>query len=364
MLQSWADAAGGYMSSSAKNLAIRVPAESIKSQQAAVDELDKIWDAIIPFQPLLVKELAEQTAIANTLKPNSDEPAKDETSDTESDTLTVVPKESKAQESNSDDAELEKDSNASERSLQIADDQLPQLTKDQERALRKTRMLAPKAEMELQQLDAAPAPEQQVEPERQGNAGATEQQPGTPKQVDPEQVKAGLRKAIELAPKAVSEMESALESLNQKELNKAWVAAEEARSILEEILQAQPKNEQQQQDEQQQDQNKDQQQDQQKQNEDQKDRSKDNKSNDKKDDKQDEQKKDEQKKDADKQNKDEKQSDEKKSPQEQSQTKQQVSQERMAEALRKVRERQKEKQERDREIRAQILGRAPVDKDW
>jgi Ca-activated chloride channel homolog len=354
MLQSWADAAGGHMSNSSKNLALRVPDESIKSQQAAVDELDKIWDAIIPFHPLLAKELAEQTTIASTLKPNSEVPAAQAAATSEDDALTVVPK-----EPNAEGSEDKEGTKLAEPPLQIADDQLPQLTKDQERTLRKARMLAPKAEMELQQLEATQAPEKPATPDKPDATDPAAQAPATPQQIDPEQVKAGLRKAIELAPKAVNEMETALESLNQKHLKKASIAAEEARRILEEIQQAQPKNEQQQPDEQQQDQNKDQnkQQDQQKQNEEQKDPSKENKSDDKKDD---------QKKDNDKQSKsdDEKKPDEKKSPQEQNQTKQQVSQERIAEALRKVRERQKEKQERDRQIRAQILGRAPVEKDW
>ena len=93
MLQSWADAAGGHMSSSSKNLALRVPVESTKSQQAAVDELDKIWDAIIPFRPLLAKELADQTAIASELKPNSELSSNDESANTENNAVTVVPKE-------------------------------------------------------------------------------------------------------------------------------------------------------------------------------------------------------------------------------------------------------------------------------
>ena len=36
----------------------------------------------------------------------------------------------------------------------------------------------------------------------------------------------------------------------------------------------------------------------------------------------------------------------------------------MEDALRKVRERQQEKRERDRKLKGQFLGRVPVDKDW
>lgn len=345
MLQSWADAASGHMSSSSKNLALRIPAESMKSQQAAVDELDKIWDAIVPFHPLLAKELAEQTAIAGSMKPKAEKPENAETAGAKDNPVTVVPKEEP-----SDDVQVNETSKQPAQPLQIADDQLPQLKKDQERTLRKTRLLAPKAEMELQQLESTPQPQDAAEPTA---PDTTAQEATAPKKIDPEQIKAGLRKAIELAPKAVTEMESALESLNQKDLQKASLAAEEARRILEEIQQAQPKDEQKQ-DEQKQDQQNEQkkQQEDQKKNEDQKDPSKENKSEDQKnEDKQDK-------------SKDENQSDEKKSPQQQNENKQQLSKERLAEALRKVRERQQEKQERDRQIRAQILGRAPVDKDW
>ncbi len=341
MLQSWAEAAGGHMFSSSSSLAKRVPAESSSSQQAAVDELDKIWDAIIPFHPLLAKELSEQTAIARALKTDSGG-TETEPKDAADDTEKVIPKEDEP----ADDSLFEEPKKQTQ-VLQIADDQLPQLKKDQERTLRKARMLAPKAEMELQQLEANPPPEQPAAPD------PATPEANAPKQVDPEEVKAGLRTAIALAPKAVTEMESALESLNQKDLPKAAVATEEARRILEEIQQAQPKNEQKQ-DEQQQDQNK--QQDEQKQNDEKKDPSKEKKDEEKKKDEQ----KNEEKKD---QSNDEKKSDEKK-PQEQSQSKPQVSKERMAEALRKVRERQQEKQDHDRQIRAQILGRATVDKDW
>ena len=36
-------------------------------QQSAIDELDKIWDAVIPFHPLLARDLADQTQIAQSL---------------------------------------------------------------------------------------------------------------------------------------------------------------------------------------------------------------------------------------------------------------------------------------------------------
>ena len=65
------------------------------------------------------------------------------------------------------------------------------------------------------------------------------------KPVDPKEMKAGYQKAIELAPKAVEQMERAVKSLKQKDPPAAYPPAEEARKILEEIQKAQPKQDQQ-----------------------------------------------------------------------------------------------------------------------
>ncbi len=50
--------------------------------------------------------------------------------------------------------------------------------------------------------------------------------------------------------------------------------------------------------------------------------------------------------------------------QDQKQPQPQVSRDRIEEALRKVRERQQEKRERDRKMKARVFGRVPVEKDW
>ena len=60
----------------------------------------------------------------------------------------------------------------------------------------------------------------------------------------PQQIKAGYQKAIELAPRAVEQMEQAVKSLKQKDPQAAYQPAEEARKILEEIQKAQPKQDQ------------------------------------------------------------------------------------------------------------------------
>ena len=67
--QGWATAAGDKMASAARNLDGRQAAPAAADQQAAIDELEKIWDAVIPFHALLARDLADQTKIAGSLAP-------------------------------------------------------------------------------------------------------------------------------------------------------------------------------------------------------------------------------------------------------------------------------------------------------
>ena len=67
-LQSWADAAGEKMGSASRHLDCDRRLRDA-DQQAAIEELDKIWDAVIPFHPLLARDLADQTKIAQALTP-------------------------------------------------------------------------------------------------------------------------------------------------------------------------------------------------------------------------------------------------------------------------------------------------------
>ena len=57
------------MSSAARHLDGRQAEPAAADQQAAIDELEKIWDAVIPFHPLLARDLADQTKIAQSLAP-------------------------------------------------------------------------------------------------------------------------------------------------------------------------------------------------------------------------------------------------------------------------------------------------------
>lgn len=337
LLREWADAAAKKMSSAVGRLDAKDPKSAAIEQQSAVDELEKIWEAVIPFNPLLSRLLADQTSIAGALGTNSAETTTDE-----SETKPLSPdKDDELISPGAPPAKLPSEK------LEFADDDLHQIQESQQQTLKRTRLLAPKAEMELQRLETTPAPE----------ATGSDKKPGakddvsSPQAVDPEQAKEGFRKAIELAPKAVEQMEAAEDALRQKNRPVAGQHAEEARKILEQIQQAQPKNDQKQ-NQQKQDQKKNDQQQDQKNGDQQK------QDDTKREDKKGEDQKKQDSKDQDKQSKDESQN----AGQQKQQA--QVSKDRMEDALRKVRERQQEKRERDRKMKGLLLGRTPVDKDW
>lgn len=306
-LQDWSEASGKLMKAASEKLQERQPKPAAVAELQATRELERIWESIVPFRPLLQRALADQTSITKTLKPDIT-PAQ-----------VAAPLAPPEKQTITNDATL-------------ADD----VAELQEDTLRRTSLLKLKAESELQQVEqqkAQPAP-----PPQPGPTG----QPGAPQQPDPEKVKEGLKKAIELAPKAVEKERIALKFLKQKDFDRAYPDAEEARKILEEISKAQPPDPQQDQ------QNKDQQKkdDQQKQDE---------------KDKKDEQKKDEQNQDKDKQDKDKK--DEKKDEQQKAE-KVPLNKDQLEDILRRVREREKSKMDRDKKQKAILMGPGSVDKDW
>ncbi len=352
LLQGWAKAAGDKMSSAAGHLDGRQATAATADQQAAIDELEKIWDAVIPFHPLLARDLADQTQVAQTLAPappTEQKPAAGDEPSTKKD-----PHQDETKSAPKTPAPAPGVS-----AITSEREDLEPLTETQARTHRRTQLLKLKAEAELARMEKSPPAE--AEP-KGPDPGATtgdpkDAGPAKPKPVDPKLIKAGYQKAIDLAPRAAQQMERTVKSLKQKEPQAAYPPAEEARKILEEIQKAQPK----------QDQQDEKKQDQDKKNEDQK------KQDQKDQQKNDEQKKDQQKKDQqkdDQQKKDQekkKQEDSKKSEQpkqDQKQPQQQVSRDRIEEALRKVRERQQEKRERDRKMNARVIGRVPVEKDW
>ncbi len=339
LLQGWADTAGQKMSAASRQIGVREPDKAVVEQQAAIEELEKIWDAVVPFHPLLAAELVEQTSIAKTLMPPSvdgENPIENSADPTEK--LSIDdPRASK--EENTDRSNTQ-NRVAESSSITIADDDLVKSEESQTRTLKRTRLLAPKAEAELNRLGNEPSSPIAADDDKPHDLDDASQS----QQVDPEQIKAGYRKAIELAPQAVEQMEQTIKALQQKDRLTARQRAEDARRILEEIQQAQPKNNQQQ----------DQQKQDQQQGDDQQQKANEQKSENKE---QDGQKDQPQSKPDDRQSKEDQQEQDPKQQQ-------QVSQDRVEDALRKVRERQQEKRERDRKFKGQFLGRAPVDKDW
>ncbi len=339
------------MRSSAAQLNDRQAESSAADQKSAIDELEKIWDAVIPFHPLLARDLADQSRIAQAIEPT---PSTDTKADSKPGNGATTD-DKKPDGDKSGPAPKSPAPAASAVTLGSEAEDLAPLTDIQERTLSRTQLLKLKAEAELARLEKTPPPDAAPAKDKSNPAANDPKNPAraTPKPIDPKLIKAGYQKAIELAPRAVEQMGQVVKSLKQKNRQSAYPPAEQARKILEEIQKAQPKQDQEDQKKKDEDQQKQDQKDQQK-NEQQK---KDEKKDQKKDDpaKQDQQKKDQEQK---------KQEEPKKSDQQKQPQPQQVSRDRIEEALRKVRERQQEKRERDRTMKARLFGRVPVEKDW
>ncbi len=371
LLEGWATTAGEKMASAAHLLDERQAEGSAGEQLAAINELEKIWEAVIPFAPLLARDLAEQTKIAQALAPTpaspSDASAKPAAPAEKNGSTPATAKEAPSPAPASASAPTQPAAIANER------DDLGPLAEIEERTQRRTQLLKLKAEAELERLEKAPPPAAAAAPPDDKNkpAGAGAAPPGEPappKPVDPKLAKAGYQKAIELSPKAAEQMDKALKALKKKNADTAYPPAEEARKILEEIQKAQPKQEQPEQKKNDQDKKNDEQQKQDQKDEQKNDQQKKDEQTKKDQGKDEQEKKEEQKKEqekGDQQKKDEqKKQDDKGGQAPKDQQQPQVSRDQIEDALRKVRERQQEKRERDRRMKARIIGRAPVEKDW
>ncbi len=348
LLQGWADAAADKMSSAALRLDSRQAGPAVADQQAAIDGLEKIWDAVIPFHPLLARDLLDQTKIAQALAPapaadpksEKDEPAGEKKDPQRADTKPAV----KGPVAGTGHSALGTES-----------EDLAPLKEMQDRTLRRTQLLKLKAEAELARLEKTPPPD----PAQKGqDSSPRKDEPGKaegakPKPVDPKLIRAGYQKAIELAPQASLQMGKAVNSIRQKDTQAAYPPADEARKILEEIQKAQPKPDQPEQKKKDEDQQKKDQKDQEKKDQEKKDEQK-----------KDQQKDDQEKKDQQKKDQEQKKQDEPNKSDQQKRDQKQVSRDRIEEALRKVRERQQEKRERDRRMKVRLSGSVAVEKDW
>jgi hypothetical protein len=370
LLESWADEAGSKMSSAANRLGERQSEPAADEQQSAIDELEKIWEAVIAFHPLLARDLADQTLITRSLEPPGSPEPSSETDDKASPEKESSPTETPPREDENEDRTISTEALDSDdarnkdkppgATLVDNGEHRERLAEVQERTLRRTQLLELKAKAELERLDQAPPTEAGDDQGSDDKNDEDDNPAGHPPQVDPEAIKQGYRKAIELVPQAVEEMQTALKSLRQNDGLSAYPPAEEARKILEEIQKAQPKNQPPQDSNKQDQDKKDQNQENDKQeNKDESDQKEpDQQENDKQND---QPNKDEQKKDKPEKPGDDDQRQKKDEPKAERKP---VSQDRIEEALRQVRERQQEKRERDRKMKARILSRIPVEKDW
>jgi Ca-activated chloride channel family protein len=371
LLRDWAGAAGDKMSSASGHLDGRQAGPAAADQQAAIDELEKIWDAVVPFQALLGRDLADQTKIAGSLAPPpAPAPAAKPGSDGS------VPEKGPHRD-DSKPAVKAPSAGAGPAALGSEKENLAPLSEIQQPTGRRTQLLKLKAEAELARLDKSPPPDagQKAHDAPTGKNEPADGAAAKTKPVDPQQIKAGYQKAIELAPRAVEQMDLAVKSLKRNDAQAAYAPAEEARKVLEEIQKAQPKQDQQDQkkpeeDKKDKDKPKQEQKDQQK-NDPRKDDAQ--KKDQRKKDQEDQKKKDQdeqRKKDQDEQRKkdqgDQKKKEESTSSDQKKQEEKQpeLSRDQIESALRKVRERQQEKRERDRRMKARVFGGVPVEKDW
>ena len=352
-LISWADTAAEKMRSSNTLLDARQAKKAASEQKLSIAELERIWEAVVPFEVLLAHELADQTSIVEELKP-PDEPKKadDPFSKAFDWFKNMLPKTAEAKDNAAHAANAAAPAPAPGENKPPAKVEVkPAIGAEwadlQEKTARRGLMLKPKAEMELQQAEKMPPqpPAQAPAPPSPG----TEAKPAAP---DPEKIKAGLKKAIELSPKAVEHMDLSGKALRKSQPDAAYPDAEEARKILDEILKAQPRIEQKKQEQDKKDQQK---KDQEKKEQEKKDQEK--KDSEKKD--------QDQKKDKDQQDKDKKDSDKDKGEKkEQDKEKKPMSKEQAEAMLRKVREREQDHRNKKEAERIRGMGGMTVDKDW
>ena len=239
LLQGWADAAGDKMSAAARHLGGRQAQTAGADQQSAIDQLEKIWDAVIPFHALLARDLADQTLIARSLATSSSANANSASSQTSGENHPL--------QSDTGPAGKASSPGPGHSSLGTESEHLAPLTETQERTIRRTQLLKLKAEGELARLEK-PGPTT-TQGREQDSATRKSDPPDAktakPQSVDPKQLKEGYQQAFKLAPRAIEQMERAINALKQKNPQAAYPPAEEARKILEEIQKAQPRNDQQ-----------------------------------------------------------------------------------------------------------------------
>src|SRR5258708_15442624 len=165
------------MASGAARLDARRAGPATDDQQSAIDELEKIWEAVIPFHALLARDLADQTQIARSLEPAASTDSKAangdaaQQSDDDRAALSLpVPLQERQGDRDlplplgegrgegASETSLDRPASAGPPSIATEDDS-PQLSEMQERTRRRTQLLKLKAEAELDRLEKAPPPQ-------------------------------------------------------------------------------------------------------------------------------------------------------------------------------------------------------------
>lgn len=398
-LKELADGAGEKMRAASGSLNANRADEAAALQKEAAATFDTIWESLAPFQAALARDMKDETQIVDALKESdsASEPAKNDSAKKDD--------AAKKDDSANKNETAKKPDDQTKESSPISAAELAELQTDTARRtmLMKFRAATELAEMgknapktdekskekEWLTLDDVKREEAKKKAEEEKKKREEEkkkhdeelkkngQQPdGKKDEKDddkpptPEEIRKGLEKAIELAPKAVEKMNSAAEHFKKEERAGALPDTEEAKKILQEIMDAQPKQKKK---DQKQDDKKDQQnqQNQEKSEQQKKEEEKKKQEQQKKDEekkKEEEKKKQEQekKKDEQKDQKKDEQNKDKQEKQEQGAAKPQPMTKEQAEAmLRKVRERELDHRKKKQDEQDAILGRLRgVEKDW
>src|SRR5262249_42893351 len=146
---------------------------------------------------LLARDLADQTMVSQALAPVP--PGESKSGENE-----PAPKKDPPRAETKASSKIQS-ADASSHALGSQREDLEPLTESEQRTLRRTQLLKPKAEAELERFEKAEASGEAKQSSGQtpGKSDSTDAGDAKSKPVDPKEVKADYKKAIELAPKAV-----------------------------------------------------------------------------------------------------------------------------------------------------------------
>ena len=236
LLKGWADSAETKMGGAAAQLGERrdrPPAD----QQSAIQELEQIWEAIVPFQPCWPAIWRNRPGLPERWHGRT-RPVRARSRLREISRMSRTKIENPIRRPKFQQPRPPRSRIAAERCS------APDWTELQAAARRRTQLLQLKAQAELDRLEQAP-------PDRDDPPGIQDRRtfamnrspPGSlrPHRWIPRRPGQGFAKRSSSAPQAVAQMDRALDQLQRKQRTLAYPPAEEARRLLQEIQDAQPK---------------------------------------------------------------------------------------------------------------------------